>query len=61
MNVSTRRKLVHSLDLQGFTNQEIAEQVNVSLSTIEKDLSEMRQNIREWFSEIDSSNDCRQS
>lgn len=54
MSVSTRRKLVHSLDLQGFSNQEIAKQANVSLSTVEKDLNEMRQNIREWFSEIGS-------
>ncbi len=54
MNVSARCKLIHSLDLQGFSNQEIAKQVNVSVSTVEKDLSEMRQNIRGWFSELGS-------
>ena len=54
MSISNRRKLVHSLDLQGFSNQEISEQMNVSLSTVEKDLNEMRQSIREWFSELGS-------
>ncbi len=54
ISVSSRRKLVHSLDLQGFSNHEIAKQLNVSLSTVEKDLSEMRQSIREWFSELGS-------
>ena len=53
-SISNRQKLVHSLDLQGFSNQEIADQINVSLSTVEKDLNEMRQNIRDWFSEIGS-------
>ena len=54
MSVSARCKLVHSLDLQGFSNHEIAKQVSVSVSTVEKDLSEMRQNIRGWFSELGS-------
>ncbi|MEC4849113.1 MAG: ECF-type sigma factor [Nitrosarchaeum sp.] len=54
LSISARRKLVHSLDLQGFSNQEIAKQLNVSLSTIEKDLNEMKQNIREWFSQLGS-------
>ena len=54
LNISDRRKLVHTLDLQGYTNQEIADQVGVSLSSVEKDLSEIRQNIREWFSQLGS-------
>ena len=28
--------------------------MNISLSTVEKDLSEMRQSIRDWFSELGS-------
>ena len=54
LSVSDRRKLVHTLDLHGYTNQEIAEQVGVSLSSVEKDLSETRQSIREWFSQLGS-------
>ncbi len=54
LNISDRRKLVHTLDVQGFTNQEIADQVGVSVSSVEKDLSETRQSIREWFSQIGS-------
>jgi len=42
------------LDLQGYTNQEIADHVGVSLSSVEKDLSETRQSIREWFSQLGS-------
>jgi len=53
-SISDRRKLVHSLDLQGLSNREISKQVNISLSTVEKDLSEMRQSIRDWFSELGS-------
>jgi len=49
---SDRQKQVHSLDLQGFTNQQIADNLGVSLSTIEKDLHEVRENIRDWFSDI---------
>ena len=54
LSISERRKLVHTLDLQGFTNQEIADHVGVSLSTVEKDLSETKQSIREWFSQLGS-------
>ena len=54
LNISDRRKLVHTLDLQGFTNQEIAEEVGVSVSSVEKDLCETRQSIREWFSQLGS-------
>ena len=54
LNISDRRKLVHTLDLQGYSNQEIADQVGVSRSSVEKDLCETRQNIREWFSQLGS-------
>ena len=54
LSISDRRKLVHTLDLQEYTNQEIADQVGVSLSSVEKDLSETRQSIREWFSQLGS-------
>ena len=54
LSISERRKLVHTLDLQGFTNQEIADQVGVSLSSVEKDLHEARQSVRDWFSQLGS-------
>jgi len=54
LSISDRRKLVHTLDLQEYTNQEIADQVGVSLSSVEKDLCETRQSIREWFSQLGS-------
>lgn len=47
-----RQKIVHSLDIQGFSNKEIAQQVGVSVSTVEKDLNEMHRNIRGWFSDL---------
>jgi hypothetical protein len=54
LSISDRRKLVHTLDLQGYTNQEISDQVGVSVSSVEKDLCETRQNVREWFSQLGS-------
>jgi len=52
--LAARRKLVYSLNLQGKTNKEIAELLGVSLSTIEKDLNHSREYVRDWFSEIGS-------
>lgn len=43
------------MDLQGSSNQEIANHLSVSLSTIEKDLHEIRQQARDWFKEISPS------
>ena len=53
-SIDDRRKHAHSLDLQGFTNNEISEKLNVSESTVEKDLHEVRESIRNWFSELGS-------
>jgi IS30 family transposase len=54
MTIEERQKTVHSLDIRGFSNQEIADQLKVSLSTVEKDLKECRKNIRDWFSQLGS-------
>ena len=53
-SIDDRRKHAHSLDLQGFTNNEISEKLNVSESTVEKDLHEVRESVRNWFSELGS-------
>ena len=51
-DVDDRRKKVHSLDLQGYTNKEIAEKMGTSESTVEKDLHQTRNCVRNWFSEL---------
>ena len=55
LNKLERQKLVYSMNLQGYTNQEIRKNLNVSLSTIEKDLHEIRLKAKEWFIEVSSS------
>lgn len=52
--IEDRRKLVYSLHLQGLLNSEIATLMKVSLSTVEKDLHEIRTNIQLWFSDFES-------
>lgn len=47
-----RQKQVYLLNLQGFKNQEIADNLQVSLSTIEKDLHEIREQSKSWFIEM---------
>jgi len=47
-----RQKQAYTLHLQGYQNNEIAEKLSVSLSTIEKDLHEIREDARNWFKEI---------
>lgn len=54
--ISFRRKRVNELRLRGYTNDEIAEKTGFSLSTIEKDLYEIRKLEKKWF-EKESIND----
>lgn len=49
--IRARQKQVHILHLQGFTNQEIADKVGVSVSTVEKDLHEIKEQISSWLEE----------
>lgn len=44
-----RQKIVYSLDLQGFSNKGISEKLEVSLSTVEKDLHEIKEKAQDWF------------
>ncbi len=51
--IEERRKNVYLLDLQCFSNQEIANKLSVSLSTIEKDLHYMKYYCVKWFQDLD--------
>jgi len=50
--INERKKQSYALDVQGYSNKEIANKIGCSLSTIEKDLREARNNVRTWFAEI---------
>ena len=51
-SIEERRRKVYLLDLQGLNNLEIAEELHVSLSTIEKDLHFMKYYSAKWYQEI---------
>jgi len=50
--IEERRKMVYVLDLQGYSNQEIAKNLCVSLSTIEKDLYYMKYYCLKWSKDL---------
>jgi len=50
--IDERRYKVYLLNLQGFSNKEIAENLGTSLSTIEKDLHHMRYFSVKWYKEV---------
>ena len=50
--VEYRRKRVYLLKNSGYSNKEIAEKIKVSLSTVEKDLNEIRHQVKDWFDHI---------
>jgi len=47
-----RQKIVYLLDLQGFSNKGISEKLDVSLSTVEKDLHQIKEKARDWFFQL---------
>lgn len=49
--ITYRRKRVNQLRLRGFVNKQIAKKIGCNLSTVEKDLSVIRENTRQWFEE----------
>ena len=50
--IEERRYKVYRMDLQGFSNNEIADKLGTSLSTIEKDLHYMRYFCIKWYKEV---------
>jgi len=50
--IDERRYQVYLMDLQGFNNNEIADKLGASLSTIEKDLHHMRYFCIKWYKEV---------
>ena len=50
--IEERRRQVYLLDLQGFSNLEIATTLQVSLSTVEKDLHFMKYYCVRWYHEL---------
>lgn len=50
-----RQKQIYTMNLQGFQNKEISEHLDVSLSTVEKDLHEIRTESKDWFKEVSKS------
>lgn len=56
IEIDNRRNKVYHLDLQGYSNEEIAKELQVSLSTIEKDLRNIRLHCLKWAQDIIGSN-----
>jgi len=51
--IEERRQNVYTLDLKGYSNEEIAEKQKVSPSTVEKDLQFVRNNWQERLMQLD--------
>jgi FixJ family two-component response regulator len=50
--IDNRRNKVYHLNLQGYSNEEIAKELQVSLSTIEKDLHSIHLHCLKWTQDI---------
>lgn len=50
--IDQRRTKVYFLNLQGYSNQEITDNLRVSLSTVEKDLHHMRYYCLKWSKQV---------
>jgi IS30 family transposase len=57
--ISFRRKRVNELRCRGYTNGEIAGKINCSISTVEKDLHEIRNLEKKWFEEESITDFCQ--
>lgn len=57
--IAYRRKRVNQLRLRGHTNNQIAEKIGCNLSTIEKDLKTIRENMRIWFDQDSTTEYCQ--
>lgn len=52
--IRARQHEVHLLHLRGLSNKEISDKLGVSLSTVEKDLHKIRQQIKSWIEDFRS-------
>ena len=52
--IRSRQHDIHLLHLRGFRNKEIADNLEVSLSTVEKDLHDIRQETKSWIEDFRS-------
>ena len=56
--IRSRQHEVNLLHLRGFSNKEVADKLGVSESTVEKDLHEIRQQIKSWVEDFRSEGKC---
>lgn len=57
--IQYRRKRVNQLHLRGYTDKKIADEIDCSISTVEKDLKAIRENYRKWFEEEAKTDFCQ--
>ena len=58
--IKFRRDRINRLRISGYRNKEISEKIECSLSTVEKDLQDIRERSKQWY-ENESINDYCQS
>jgi len=57
--IKFRRDRVNRLRISGYTNVEISEKVGCSLSTVEKDLQDIRERSRKWYADESIKDFCQ--
>lgn len=57
--IKFRRDRVNRLRISGYTNSEISTKIGCSLSTIEKDLQDIRERSRKWYTEESIKDYCQ--
>ncbi len=57
--IKFRRDRVNRLRIRGYSNYQIAEKIGCSLSTIEKDLSDIREHSKNWYEQETITDYCQ--
>lgn len=57
--IKFRRDRINRLRIQGYSNEKIAEKLGCSISTVEKDLYEIRECSRKWYDEESVTDFCQ--
>src|SRR3989344_1719891 len=57
--IKFRRDRVNRLRISGYTNSEISVKISCSLSTVEKDLQDIRDRSREWYTDESIKDYCQ--